>query len=173
MLENLGKTGKVIIIDGSPSLIKKIINVMIQGSENCNQMIETLTMDQSIKYAFPNDTSNRKKCVLAEPTWDAKLKKFDELYTDFEVYSKEYISKIATIIKNRVTSGYYLSLDDFSIIKSPIKLVKPTEATIFNEDYDYGLKAFSDKEIEVTTLEGSHTTILGHQDLSNIINSYF
>ena len=173
MLENLGKSGKVIIIDGSPSLSKKMLTTFMPESKNDDQMIETLTMDLSIKYAFPNDTTNRKKYVLAEPTWDAKLKKFDELYTDFEVYSKEYIFKAATLLKNRITAGYYLSLDDFSIIKSPIKLVKPTEALVFNEDHDFGLKTFSDSEIEVTVLEGNHRTILEHQDLFNIINSSF
>ncbi|KAL7024902.1 hypothetical protein ACKWTF_013244 [Chironomus riparius] len=136
-------------------------------------MIETLAMDSSLKYAFPNDTSNRRKQVLDEPTWDAKLKKIDEIYLDFEIYSKEFISKAATLVKNRITAGYYLSLDDFAIIKSPIKLVKPTEALVFNEEHDFGLNKFSDSEIEVTILEGNHTTILEHPDVFKIINSSF
>ncbi|CAG9806916.1 unnamed protein product [Chironomus riparius] len=173
MLEDLGKTGKVIIIDGSPGLSKKLITNMISVSENVDKTIETLSMDLSLKYAFPNDVSNRKKFVLAESTWDAKLLKLDEIYLDFEVYSKKFISKAATLVKNRLTAGYYLSLDDFATIKSPIKLVKPTEALVFNEEHDFGLNKFSDSEIEVIILEGNHTTILEHPDVFKIINSSF
>ncbi|KAL7024910.1 hypothetical protein ACKWTF_013247 [Chironomus riparius] len=173
MLEDLGKTGKVIIIDGSPSVSKKMLNAIKPESEIDDQMIETLAMDSSLKYAFPNDTSNRRKQVLDEPTWDAKLKKLNEIYLDFEIYSKEFFSKATTLVKNRITAGYYLSLDDFAIIKSPIKLVKPTEALVFNEEHDFGLNKFSDSEIEVTILEGNHTTILEHPDVFKIINSSF
>ncbi|KAL7049985.1 hypothetical protein ACKWTF_003930 [Chironomus riparius] len=173
LLENLGKSGKVIIIDGSPSSSKKILTEIVSGSGNAEDTIQAIVLDISLKYTFPNDTSDRKKAVIAEPTWEAKLKKFGELYHDFELYSKEYCFKAATLMKNRMIAGYNLSLDDFSIIKSPIHLVKPTEATVINEEHDFGLKAYSDNEIHVTTLEGNHSTLLQNQELFNIINSIF
>ncbi|KAL7024413.1 hypothetical protein ACKWTF_013028 [Chironomus riparius] len=173
MLENLGKTGKVILIDGSPSSSKKIVNEILPESDNVDQVIQRVVMDIGLKYAFPNDTSDRKRAVLAAPSWAEKMKKFEELYHDFDVYSKEYLFKITTLIKNRVTAGYHLSLDYVSVIESPIKLIKPTEATIINEDNDMGLKAYSNSEIEVTTLEGNHTTVLENQEIFNIINSTY
>lgn len=173
MLENLGKSGKVIILDGSPSSSKKILSEMIGGSPNAEEAIQSIVLDISLKYSFPNDTSDRKKAILAEPTWEAKLKKFGELYQVFELYSKEYCFKAATLLKNRMMAGYHLTLNDIPKIKSPIKLVKPSEATVINEDFDLGLKAFSESEIEVTTLEGNHFTILEHQETFNIINSAY
>lgn len=173
MLENVGKSGQVILIDGSPWTSKKILTEMLPESSNVDEMVQGIVMDISLKYAFPNDTSDRKKAVLAEPTWDAKLHKFEELYLDFDIFSKEYCFKAANLIKNRVMAGYYLSLDDISIIKSPIKLIKPTDAIIKTDDEDFGLKAYSDNKIEVTTLEGDHKTIIKHQELVNIINSIY
>ena len=173
MLENLGKTGKVILIDGSPSSSKKILNEILPKSNNIDQVIQRIVMDISLKYAFPNDSGDRKRAVLAESSWAEKMKKFEELYHDFDVYSKEYCFKITTLIKNRVTAGYNLSLDDVAVIESPIKLIKPTEATLLNEDNDMGLKAYSSSEIEVTTLEGNHTTVLENQEIFNIINSTY
>lgn len=173
MLENLGKSGKVIIIDGSPSSSKKILSEMLAGSQNVDEAIQSIVLDISLKYSFPNDTSDRKRAILAEPTWEAKLKKFGELYQDFVLYSKEYCFKSATLLKNRMTAGYNLKLDDIPILKSPIKLVKPTEATVINETDDFGLNAYSNSEIEVATVEGNHLTILEHQDTFNLINSTF
>jgi len=173
MLENLGKSGQVILIDGSPWSSKKILNEMLPESKDVDERVQEIVMDISLKYAFPNDTSDRKKAVLAEPTWDGKLQKFEELYQDFDLFSKEYCFNAVNLIKNRVMAGYNLSLDDISIIKSPIKLIKPTDSVIITDDEDFGLKAYSDNKIEVTTLEGSHKTIIKHQELVNIINSIY
>ncbi|XP_070503056.1 fatty acid synthase-like [Chironomus tepperi] len=174
MLESLGKTGKVILIDGSPSVSKKILNDILSSSENVDQTIQRLVMVIGLKYAFPNDTSDRRNAILAEPSWMDKMKKFEELYQDdFEIFSKDYCFKVTTLIKNRVSAGYHLSLDDLPVLESPIKLIKPTEELVMNAEHDFGLEANSKSKIEVTTLEGNHLTILEHQETFNIINSTY
>lgn len=172
-LESLGKSGKVILIDGTPELLQRLVVEQFPPELDNHEVIQALVLQNSFKFALPNDTSDRLKKVLAEKGWQEKLKKIDELYNDFSLYSKEYTMKSFTALFNRITLLTKLDLKSFPQITTTVTLVKPTEISLHNINNDYGLSMYVQNEIDIRVVEGNHMSILENKELPILINHAF
>lgn len=173
MLEDLGKAGRVILIDGAPVLLKRLFLERLPPDVDVEEVTQAMVLQTGFKFAFPNDSGDRMMTVLTEKGWDAKLKKIDELYSDFVLYSKEYSFKMCTSLFHRLMVLNDLNIDELPQLETPIDLIKPSIKSIQTIDDDYGLKVHSKNEIEIRTIEGDHMSILDNKDLSNILNNAF
>lgn len=59
----------------------------------------------------------------------------------------------------------------YEYIKSQLVLFKPTEVTYKTDLEDFGLSRISKKTVPVYTLEGNHSTIIGNEELTKVINA--
>lgn len=175
-LEGLGKAGKIILIDGAPELLKRLLTDQISiDGEDHDEKIQSLLLYQSFKFILPKDTSGRLAQVVAQKGWSAKLSKIDELYNDFKLYSKEYVMRSFTALYNRLKLLTILDLKCFqSFASTPLTLFKPTETSLAAIDADYGLGIYSPaNEIDIRVMNGNHMSILENTDLPIAINHAF
>lgn len=182
-LEDLGKTGKVILIDGAPEFLQRLTCYQLKAAGDArsdnDEIIQALVLQNSFKLVLPNDTSDRLSKVLALRGWDEKLKKIDELYDDFNLYSKEYTMKSFSALFNRIKLLTDLDLNSNSNIiqplaSTPLTLIKPSEASLTAIDTDYGLGFYSPaNEIDIQIIAGNHMSILENYNLPITINNAF
>lgn len=174
-LEEMGKTGKVIIIDGSPELLKRLVTEIPVESENFDESIQKLLLHQAFKLILPTDASGRLAQVVIQKGWEAKLQKIDELYNDFKLYKKDYVLKSLSALFNRIKLLLEMDLKYFRPLDStPLTLLKPTETSLATINADYGLGIYSPaNEISIHVMNGNHVTIMENVDLPNAINNAF
>lgn len=180
-LEDLGKTGKVILIDGAPEFLKRLACDHLLATSDAksanDEIIQALVLKNSFKLVLPNDTSDRLPKVLVQKGWDEKMKKIDELYDDFNLYSKEYTLKSFTALFNRIKLLTDLDLNtNFlqPLARTPLTLIKPSETSLSAIDADYGLGFYSPaNEIDIQIIDGNHMSILENSNLPLAINQAF
>lgn len=170
-LESAGKIGKVILIDGAPELLQRLVVEQLPTEGDCDEFIQALILDKSFKMALPNHKGERLRQVLAQKGWEAKMRKTDELFNDFTLFSKKYTMETLNALHNRVMLVTKLNLKAFPQLSTQITLVKPTEISLHGIiDADYGLRIYTDSDIDIKSLEGNHMSILENENLPILIN---
>jgi fatty acid synthase, animal type len=109
-LELMGKTGKVIFIDGSPKFIKTIAKEHITDSSD--EAIQTSVLINAIMTIFPDDNGDKVKRVLSEKSWETRQATLIDISRNATVYSKDYILKIVNAVANRLKLTISLHLEE-------------------------------------------------------------
>jgi fatty acid synthase len=172
-LESRGITGKVILVDGAPELLQRLITDQLPSTIDYEAALQVLILERSFKLIMPNDSGDRLRQVLTVNGWDAKMKRIEELYEDLSPYSKEFGIKSFTALLNRITMLVKLDLKAIERLNTPLTLIKPSEATIQGIGADYGLKAYAVGGIDIQTMQGNHMSILENPNLPILINDAF
>lgn len=61
-------------------------------------------------------------------------------------------------------------MPSFTKLRSNVKLLKPTYASVKGLPEDYGLSEYFVNPIEVQTFEGNHVTILDNEKVADVVN---
>lgn len=159
-LEKLGKSGKVLMIDGSPSFSKKIcIGLLPQNFTESD--LHQFVFKISTSVCFPKDDGKILRLIFAENSWENQVKKFTKILKDEKIYSVDYGEKMLNALANRIEIGAKLDLKIFSVLqKTQIKLIRASENSLLDIEEDFGLGEFTKFPIEVEIVEGNHATIL-------------
>lgn len=171
--EDLGKSGKLIFVDGSPDFAERgLYKCIPKLDEDIDESLQKYIIYRALKLIFPSDTNNRLKKVLEVKGWDEKCRVVNELYDDFQGYSKHYIFKILTAVYNRSKLSGNLNKNLFKKLSStPMTLVKPTNAVHLSLPNDYNLAVYSPTNtVDIHVIEGNHMTIIDNLELLRIIN---
>jgi fatty acid synthase, animal type len=170
-LENFGKIGKVTTIDGSPKFLKRLALEHLPSNFS-EELIQAITLTNTVFMCIPDDDGTILRAIMEEPTWDAKLTKFCELYRDKRIYTEEYAKKIINALVNRLLLTTSIDLTSFAILqRTPLTLIRPSMASLQDIDDDYGLSRYTPNQIAINTVEGNHATILENPQLAQTINS--
>lgn len=170
-LESQGKTGKIILLDGSPKFIRTLANEHLPENFT-DETIQSLVLANTITTMFPEDANEKVFTVLSEKSWDGRLLKLIEVSKDKKIYSNEYGIMIMNAFVNRMKLSLSLDIEKFPVNETtPVTLVRPSELSILDIDEDYGLSSYFKAKIEIKFLEGNHMTILENPKLSVIINN--
>ena len=168
-LESQGKTGKVILIDGSPKFLKTL--AIEHLPENfTHETLEIVVLANSISLIYPEDSGEVLKKVLSVSTWSKRVEKLIEISKPKNIYSDEYGVMILNALLNRIKLVVEFIEDDFPVLDSPATLIRPSEFSVHNIDEDYGISAFFSEKIDLRILEGNHMTILDNQQLYELLN---
>lgn len=169
-LEKAGKSGKIILVDGAPKFLKKLA-VEHLPQNFTEHDIHNIILTNTIFTCFPNDDGKIVKAILAENSWDSRVKKLTELYQDEKIYSVDYGVKILNALVNRLILITSLDLKSFSVIKNaPLTLIRTTEASLQDIENDYALDAYTENPIDIKLLEGNHATVLDNPKLHQTLN---
>lgn len=172
VLEKFGKTGRILLIDGAPKLLKRIVAEQLPENftiEDVRKMILVI----AIQVSYQTYDGKIVKAVLDEKSWDDHIKKFIELYPGEIPYSEEYVTNMLNALVQRTVIASNLSLDDYpKIRKSSCILIRPTEQTVSDMEKDYGLSKYFTTVVNVKFLEGSHATVLDNSKLDDLINNF-
>lgn len=170
-LEAYGKSGKIVMIDGSPLFFKRFTEFL--GHANLpNEHIENEILTGLLRMDFPDDYENILKNVIVGDEWSAKL---DSLMTFYDTksglhrkYTKEWIQALAkrSIMTKAVNEASFPHLKS-----SKISLVVPNDKLLPDLIENYNLNLYCSENVETLVLNGNHVSILHNDELPKFINS--
>lgn len=87
------------------------------------------------------------------------------------IYSEKHQRNVCntTYHRLRAMANYESTI---GVLKSRIKLVKPTLPTVAWETEDFDLSCFTEHPVEVIYVEGNHVTILDNLDCAEQVNAF-
>ena len=188
LLEESGLKGQIVLIDGAPTFLKKLVVdqvVFQQTFKQTSELIIYLFLKMPATYSddavqivlisgimrtvFPEENIDVME-IMKIPTWDSRVEKLLDLSADQYIYSTDYLRKMANCLYQRIKMVIDYKSDSNYILRSPITLVRPTEISIVDVEEDYGLHKLTNGTTNVKYVEGNHLTMLENPKLIQIIN---
>lgn len=168
ILEGLGMHGKVMLIDGSPHFLKKLLHYL-----NGNDIATLSDTDiKRIMATIMKGLFSIKDMEVDTSNWNAFTKVLVQTTADHFKYSEEYCREIVDSILSRIKLIANAEEEPTrGKIQSDIILIRPTDLAFNVNVDDYGLSKYTDGKVEVKVLKGNHSTILENAGLVSIINS--
>lgn len=174
LLESIGKTGRILLVDGAPIYLQRLAAGIVQtmkGADSDDALIFILY------HNLCNAEHNEKFSVQIQgcDTWEQKI---DTLYAYLSdeiraSFSPEYLHRMYTAMSNRLKAVNTLNVvTDMPQLKSQIKLVRPQQASFFDIADDYELTKYVSQPVEVQYIEGDHLTMLENPKLADIVNEF-
>lgn len=171
MLEDSGKPGRVLLIDGSPQMMKKLACQITQGHVS-EDHLEAGILTLSLGALTLQDKRTYLEAILKAGQWDAKVEKFIELTRNDHPYSDEYSRTMLNCLLERVRITIHQDLSTTARIKGDIMLIRPTEISVQDIEEDYGVPACTEGNLKLKFLDGNHFTIMDNPELPMIINQF-
>lgn len=170
-LENLGKVGRIALIDGAPKFLKKLALDHLPQNYT-EETVQNIILINTIFTCFPEDNGVIAREVLALSSWDARVRKLTDLYKDKKLYSEEYGLKMCNALVNRMMLTAVIDTNTFSVIKNaPLTLIRPQDHSVQEIEENYCLDQYTPNTINIKYMEGNHATILENPKLPISLNS--
>jgi fatty acid synthase len=169
MLEESGKKGHVVLIDGAPLFLKKLAVDQMTTSYS-DEAIQLVLFSGILRNVFPDENINVLTLLKEDQSWDERLDRMLEFCKDQSVYSIDYLRKMAYALFQRIKLTLEFDLDNVTPIKSVVTLVRPNEVSVVDIDEEYGLTRYSKQSIVLKFINGNHITMLENPKLPQIIN---
>ncbi|XP_050299271.1 fatty acid synthase-like isoform X2 [Anthonomus grandis grandis] len=165
-LEKLGFNGTVTFIDGSPHMLKLLVGNQ-RDEDLANILIDSILRIQKIE----EEAATIMKDICPCPTLDDKLTKMVQNLTLDDRMTDEFVRRgfIATWKRIQATRNYS---SDVKLLKSKPNLFKASILSVKNLPDDYELGQYFEEPLNISVLEGTHTTILQRKELADAIMSY-
>ena len=171
LLESKGKSGNIVIIDGSPKFLNEMLNQLLPA-DCSDEFIKGITIQSCIKLLFRDSAQEISKKVFTKPTIEERLEEFLTNAVQRSEYSKDYGRKMITGLTNRIKICSNVEKLTFSVLKnSPMTFIKASESSLTKIDEDFGLKKYVEGVIQINVVNGDHLSILSSSELIDIINS--
>lgn len=175
MFERNGVDGRVLLIDGSPVHLKRLSEAMIKSmskKENSDDVV--------IMMIFFNMCSAERtyKFILQLQKCTEWTKKMDLLYGHLPEaikshYSYDHLYNMVLAMTNRLKAVIKLNFDDEVVkLKSPITLIRPTQASFTDIAEDYDLSKYAEQPVDVRYVKGNHLTMLDGNEITQIIDNF-
>lgn len=168
-LEANGKQGSIVLIDGSPLFISKLLNQIVPNYSD-EKVIQDLILLISVRILAADEFKSFSNRIKGELTWESKLAIAVDVVKTKSIYSVEYGSKMLTALIARVKMSLAAEKITAKITRSKVSLVKATESSVKTLSEDYGLGQFSSTKIDISSIEGNHSSILRNPDLIKFLN---
>lgn len=171
-MENRGKKGRLLLIDGSPLFVKSIYYV-VGDDVISEEFIENLAITYIISTLYPEGNEKMHRSVLLYSNWDDKITELIKLGEFTQTYSENFNRKCMTAIKNRCKMVTKMNLNDFKTLQTTsISLFLSSQSQHHKIAEDYGLSKYSLQKISIRSIEGDHNTILDNPELAKLINEF-
>lgn len=169
LLEETGLRGQIVLIDGAPIFLKKLV-VDQMPTTHSDEGVQIVLISGILRTIFPEEKIDLTQIMISNPTWESRVEKLLEMATDQHLYSTNYLRTMANSLFYRIKMVLNYKSDSNQILKSPITLVRPTDISIVDVDEDYGVQKLTSGTFNVKYVEGNHLTMLENSKLIHIIN---
>ena len=171
-LENRGKKGRLLLIDGSPLFVKSIVEFH-GNSDKFEEYAENFVIAKIIALEYSEKNENVARAVFLHSNWEDKITELSKYRDEAQDYSEGFYRKSITALKNRVKILMKIDLNDIKILGSTsISLFRSSQTPMQIMAEDYGLSRYSSQKINVRSVEGDHSTILDNPELAKLINEF-
>lgn len=173
LLEDNGKSGQIVEIDGSPQFCIQFANKN-SNEENIADMNNYIPM---LLFRFYQQYIDPKISILAfekSNNWEDRCKELFKLAGDKIPVTYEYLmNNVSMAYLNRVKMSLNLKEDSILPLKSTkISFIKASKVAITELDEDYGLSKYTPHEVTIKTITGDHVKILRNPELVLTIKGF-
>lgn len=169
-LESLGKTGKLIFIDGAPKFMESQLKAMLPENPTDDD-IQNLIFIEFTSKIHGHLAEEIMKNIWLQATWSKKVDEFVKLIVDEK--SKTFVRQNLEATFNRIKIVLDEADMEFSVSRdTSITLIKsyvPFEATA-KIDEAYGLKSYCQQDIKIENIDGDHYNIIENAKIVDILN---
>ena len=171
LLESKGKSGKVIIVDGSPKFVNDVANQLLP-TDYTDEHIQGFILSSCVQILFPESVQEISKKIFSLSDLDERFETFLEIAATRSEYSIDYGRQMIEGLMKRLKIILNANDIKFSIInKSPVILVKASESSLSGIEEDYGLQKIVKGEMKIDVVNGNHVSVLTSTELFEILNS--
>jgi thioesterase domain-containing protein len=169
-LEAAGKTGQIIILDGSPLLFKRITEA-IAPADTRNEVLQDEILNILMSLNYPESKEQTYKTALSGTSWEEKLESF-MVFSKPNKQSKKRLTKASIkVLYNRLIIVRELDVDSLPVLQTTkMTLVVPTEKFFKDLPTDYNLSRYFIQKIDTMTCNGNHISVLKSSDFSNLVS---
>ncbi|XP_053598737.1 fatty acid synthase [Microplitis demolitor] len=168
-LEAQGLTGRLVLIDGSPDLMKAIKEQQLSSSSD--EELATNVLVGIIDLIAPSLSGELfmelQKCDSFKSKLDAFMARVP---TESLSISRENQRNICAAVYNRLIALQNYDTSNLPPLRSSIILLKPSMPTLKSVSGDYGLSSITREKVEVHVIDGNHVTILDEAKIATAIN---
>jgi hypothetical protein len=172
-LESFDKTGRVVMIDGSPDFINALAKNLFPHGTNQDEQMKNYLQTIMVKTIEPSIDDKFMMEIIKENSIEKKMKKLCDKTQKEIPYSLGYLEEFSEAILNRYKIA--LEIDDkmlSTLNNTTITLMKSSEISLHKFVDDYGLSKYSTQVVKTHTIAGNHLSILKNDELLNIINEH-
>ncbi|KAL7037047.1 hypothetical protein ACKWTF_009050 [Chironomus riparius] len=169
MLERGGKKGKLLLIDGAPTFLKKLVVDQMPMTDS-DEAVQTVLLAGVLRTVYPDEKADVLQIMANNPTWEDRVDRLMEMAKDQYIYSTDYLRLMANCLFQRIKMVLNYKHDPKNMMKSPVTLIRPTEISIVDVEEDYGLHKITNGIISIKYIEGNHFSMLENPKLVQIIN---
>ena len=170
ILESKGKSGRVVLVDGSPKFVNDVVQQLLPM--DCNdEHILGLILSSCIEILFPESIQEISKIIFSQSDLTKRFETFLEIAATRSEYTIDYGRQMIEGLMKRLKIILNANNIKFSMLKNtPVTLVKASESSLCGIDKDYGLKKFVEGDLEIKTVAGNHLSVLTSAELIEILN---
>lgn len=170
-LELRGKKGRLVLIDGSPLLIRQIAKMM--APVPTDEFIQNSILLTCMLLVTPDEYIEQSGNVMNKTGWNAKLEAFINVAKKRMIYSEDYGRKMITSLISNIKLSLNVERLAFETLDStPISLFKANLSMVKDIDEDYGLKKYGNLKIELNVIDGNHYSILSNAQIVDRLNKF-
>lgn len=171
LLEELGYHGKILLVDGSPSVLALLFKSYVEGLGKDN--VDSTVLSIIINLILPEESMEKNIQFFTNISeYEGKLIAFQKYVRRQKIFSERYIMSVTGAVIQRCRMINELNLSTFKRFNAPICFVRPTNPIMANADEDYGLKTLTNNLVSVRVIEGNHYTVLENPELTHTINEF-
>lgn len=178
MLEQTGKSGRLLLIDGSTTYLQRTIeSFMATCGTNERNVENVLILLLYFSLCSTGDTYDFIDQLQNYDKWPKKINLLERYLPDtvLSLYSKQYLHNLITAMSNRMKSIILPNADDsaqFVKLKSLVTLVRPTHTSIQDIEKDYNLSKYCEQTVDVRYIEGNYAKIFSTDEVAQIVDKF-
>lgn len=170
ILENEGKSGQIIQVDGSPQYNNRFAHKMSpeRNDDGIREGIAMIVFDFFMPHVDPDVV---KRSFHSHEKWENKCDAMLLESADRMPYSYEFIKlNIFTAVSNRFKIVLHIMDDSFSTLQhTKMSLVKAATSSISGIHKDYGLSRYCSGPLRIRIADGDHVTVMNNPELPKLI----
>jgi fatty acid synthase, animal type len=174
LLEAKGKRGNLLLVDGSPFFLKKLLIDQVEKiNSNWEEILEVMVLNGVTDLVMPNKNHEVIECMHSKLSWTEKVDKILKMSKNFNVYSETYVKNMINVLLNNTKIMYTLNFEDFPVLtNTKVKLVRPKDGVLKDIEKDYELSRLCKQPIDVRFINGNHITMLDNPEIREIMKEF-
>lgn len=170
ILENCGKRGQIVQLDGSPQYNSRFAQKLSpeRNDSGIREAISMIVFDFFMPHVDPDVV---KRSFHSHEKWEDKVDAMLLESVDKIPYSYEFIKlNIFTAVSNRFNIVLHLKEDSFSTLKNTkMSLIKASHSTLSGLHKDFGLSRYCNGQVKIRVVDGDHVTLVNNLELPKLI----
>ncbi|KAJ8668373.1 hypothetical protein QAD02_010036 [Eretmocerus hayati] len=168
-LGKMGLTGELLLIDGSPEYLKRMI--LMDADNLSDHELQDHILSYTSSLSSPEKHPQFAEALEGFKEWDDKIQAYSDIFPGASRgASMEFQKGLLQALYIRHKAALSYDVASMAKIRTPITLIKPSIHSIQMDKVDYGLSEVTEGKICILQADGDHSTMLEDIKIADVIN---